>query len=176
MIAVLFLMGGGESVICFSLGSIQRISIGWKILKNPFQRVEAFDNGDAGADVPLQTVKDGSEGIGEDVVVVDESAIGTAGSIGDTPAEGLGRTGKDLTDAMAVLEADFVGGGWVMEAPGFYNGEELPTNLGFFLGGKFNGMTRVGNERSSKAQRPSPTPVASMTICCGDHCPARFLI
>jgi hypothetical protein len=69
--------------------------------------------------IPFHAVEDGDEGIGKDVVVVDEFAIGTAGAIGDTPAERLRGTGKDLADAMAVLEAHFVGGIGVMETPGF---------------------------------------------------------
>ncbi len=61
--------------------------------------------------MPFEAVEDGGEGIGEDVVVVDELAIGTARAVGDAPAEGLGGTGEDLADAMAVLEADLVGWG-----------------------------------------------------------------
>jgi hypothetical protein len=57
-------------------------------------------------DIPFQAVEDGGEGIGEDMVVVDELTIGAAGPIGDAPAEGFGGTGEDLGDAMAVLEAD----------------------------------------------------------------------
>ena len=90
-------------------------------------------------DMPFQTVEDSDEGIGEDVIVVDEFAIGTAGAIGDAPAEVFGRAGKDLADATAILEADFIGGGGVNKPTSLDDGEEAPADLGFFLGGEFDG-------------------------------------
>jgi len=88
--------------------------------------------------MPFQAIEDGGEGVGEDAVVVDELAIGATRAIGDAPAEVLGGTGEDLVDAMAVLEADFVGGGGIIETAGFDDGEEAPANIGFFLGGEFD--------------------------------------
>ncbi len=104
--------------------------------------------------MPLLAVEDGGEGIGEDVVVVDEFAIRTAGAVGDTPTEGLGRTGEDLADAVAVLYANFVRGIGIIETPGFDDGKELPADLGFFLGGEFD-RDDTGGEGTVE-QRPEP--------------------
>jgi len=104
----------------------------------PGQRVEAFNEDGFGADTPFQVIQDGSEGIRENVVIVDEFAIGTTRPIGDPPTEGFGGTREDLTDAMAVLEADLIGGMGVMETTAFDNREIAPTDLRFLLGGKFD--------------------------------------
>ncbi len=107
--------------------------------------------------MPFEAVEDGGEGIGEDVVVVDELTIGTAGAVRDTPAEGLGGTGEDLADTVVVLEADrfaIVGGSGVGEASGLDDGEEAPADLGFFLGGEFDGDDASG--KGTVEQRPKP--------------------
>jgi hypothetical protein len=93
--------------------------------------------------MPFEAVEDGGKGIGEDVVVVDELTIETAGAVGNAPAESLGGTREDLADAVVVLEADrfvlqIVGGSWVAEATGLDDVEEAPADLRFFLGGEFN--------------------------------------
>jgi hypothetical protein len=88
--------------------------------------------------MPFQAVEDSGEGIGKDIVIMDEFAIWPAGAIGDAPMEMFSRAGEDLTDTTAVLKADFIGGGGVNEAAGFNNGEETPADLGFFLGGEFD--------------------------------------
>ncbi len=89
-------------------------------------------------DVPFELIELGGEGIGEDEVVVDEFTIGATRAIRDAPAEGLLRAGQDLTNAMAILEVDFIGMGMVAEAPGLDDGEETPADLGFFLLGKLD--------------------------------------
>jgi len=109
-----------------------------EVAVHTFQRVHGSHEYWFGMDNPFKTVEDGGEGIGEDMVIVDEFAIGTARTIGDTPAESFGGTGEDLADAMAVLEADFVGGGGVTETAGFNDGDKAPADLGFFLGGEFD--------------------------------------
>jgi hypothetical protein len=89
-------------------------------------------------DIPFETVEDGGEGISEDEVVVDELAIGAAGSVGNAPAEGFGGAGEYLANAFAVLEADFIGMNMVAESPGLNDGEEAPAKLGFTLLGEFD--------------------------------------
>ena len=63
------------------------------------------DEGGCG-ETPVEIIETGSEGIGHDVVVVDEASFGVAGTIGDTPAEGLGRAGEDLGLAGTILGFD----------------------------------------------------------------------
>ena len=126
--------------------------------------------------VPFEPVEFGNEGIGQDEIVVDELAIRATGAIGDAPAEGFGGAGEDLADAMAVLEADFVGMDMVTEAAGLDDGEEAPANLGFFLLGEFDRDDPGGEGMIEQAQRPSPTPVASMTMCWGCQVSARLFI
>jgi hypothetical protein len=89
--------------------------------------------------VPVELVKLGGEGVGEDEVVVDEPTVGSTGAIRDAPAEGLARTGEDLEDATGVLEADLIGVDAVAEATGLDDGEEAPTDLGFLLLGELDG-------------------------------------
>ena len=69
---------------------------------------------------------------------MDEPAIGSTGAFGDTPAESLLGAGKNLTDAAAVQEADFVGMDMVTEATGLDDGDETPANLGFLLLGELD--------------------------------------
>lgn len=97
-------------------------------------------------DMPFEAVEDGNEGIGEDVVIVDELTIGATGAIRDTPAEVFGRTGEDLGDAAAVLEADFVGGVRVVEATGLDDGEKAPADLGLLLNRELDGDDASGKE------------------------------
>ncbi len=80
----------------------------------------------------------GNKGIGEDEIVMDELAIRTTRAIGDTPTEGLERAGEDLVNAMAVLETDFVGMDMVTEATSLDDGEETPTDIGFFRLGELD--------------------------------------
>jgi len=90
-------------------------------------------------DIPFQAVEDGGEGVSEDVIIMDEGTIGATRAVGDPPAKVLGGAGEDLADTTAILEADFVGRVWINEPTGFNDGEEAPADLGFFLGGEFNG-------------------------------------
>ena len=108
--------------------------------------------------VPFEAVEDGGEGIGEDVVIVDQAAIGTTGAIGNAPTQGFSRTGEDLTDAFAVLDADFIGRSGVCEPAGLDDGEEAPADLGFFLGCEFNGdyPGRKGMIEHSPEAFPNP--------------------
>jgi len=125
--------------------------------------------------MPFQLVEDGGEGVGEDVVVVEQFAIRATGAIGDTPAQVFSGAGEHLADATAILQPNFLRGFSIHEAAGFDDGEKTPADLGFFLAVNLTGMRRVGKRRSSKTHSPSPTPVASMTICWGDLCSSRFL-
>ncbi len=126
-------------------------------------------------EMPVELVEFGGEGVGEDEVVVDELAIGTTRAIGDAPTQDLLGAGEDLADAMGVLEVNLISMRMVTETAGLDDGEEAPADLGFFLLGKFKGMTRAGKAWSSSDHKPSPTPVASMTMCCGCQVPARLL-
>ncbi len=157
---------GAETVIIVA-ASIVMIHIG--------QRVTAREHKWLKRNVPFELVELDAEGIGEDEVVVDELTIRATGAIGDTPAQRLERAGQDLTNAVTVLKADFVGMGMVTEAAGLDDGEEAPADLGFFLLGEFDRDDAGGEGRSSRAQRPSPTPVASMTMCWGCQVSARAL-
>ena len=59
-------------------------------------------------DDPLKHVEGANERIGEEKVIVDELSIGTTSAFGDTPAETLGGTGKDLGATGGVLETDLI--------------------------------------------------------------------
>ncbi len=92
----------------------------------------------------MEFVELGGEGVGEDVVVVDEFAIGAAGAVGDAPAEGSLGAGEDFGDAVGVLEVDGAGVAVVTEAPGIDDGDEAPADLAFFLLAEFDGDDAAG--------------------------------
>jgi len=60
------------------------------------QRIISFEGFSNRTDIPFQAVKLDDEGIGEEIIIMDELAIRAAGTLGDTPAEGLGGAGEDL--------------------------------------------------------------------------------
>jgi hypothetical protein len=107
----------------------------WKLLEG----VGHFEDGGLGAEVPVEHVELGGEGVGEDEVVVDELPVRTTGTVGDAPAHGLAGTGEDLEDAIDILEADLIGVDAVAEAAGLDDGEEAPADLGFLLLGELDG-------------------------------------
>jgi len=103
------------------------------------KRVTARNDEGGRGKKPFELIEFCGEGIGEDEIIMDEFSIGTTRAIRNAPAEGFEGTGKDLANAMAILEADFVCTNFITEAAGLDDGEETPANLGFFLLGEFDG-------------------------------------
>ena len=128
------------------------IELAVRILIHGKNGVRKFYDLHGSGDNPFEQVEFGDKGIGEDEVVVDELAIGTAGTIGDTPAEGFLGAGKDLIGTMAVLQTDLVSMDMIPKAAGLDDGEETPADLGFFLLGELDG-DEAGREGTIK-QRP----------------------
>ena len=102
------------------------------------ERVTTMDDGGCKGIVPFELIQFGGEGVGQDEIIVDELAIRSTGAIRDAPPKGFHGAGQDLADAAAVLQADFVGMDMITEAAGLDDGEEAPTDLGFFLLGEFD--------------------------------------
>lgn len=95
------------------------------------------DEGGEG-ETPIEGIQFCNQGIGEKEIIVDEFAIRATRAIGDTPAHGLERARQDLTSAAAVLQMHFIGVNMITEAAGLDDGEEAPTELGFFGLGEFD--------------------------------------
>lgn len=60
------------------------------------QRIISFEGFSNRTDIPFQAVKLSDEGIGEEIIMMDELAIRAAGALGYAPAEGPGGAGEDL--------------------------------------------------------------------------------
>jgi hypothetical protein len=63
---------------------------------NSLKRVNPRDKYRSSRDEPLKRVEDANERICEKEIIMDELTIGTTSAFGDTPAENLSGTGKDL--------------------------------------------------------------------------------
>ena len=109
-----------------------------KVMIHGRKRVTSKHNERRRGKVPFELVELGDEGIGEDEVVVNELTIRATRAIRDAPADGFEGAGENLGNAMAVLEADFVGMAIIAEATGLDDGEKAPTDLGFFGLGEFD--------------------------------------
>ena len=102
------------------------------------ERVTRLNDDGGEGEAPIELIELRNEGVGEQKVIVDELAIRATGPIRYAPAEGLERAGQDLTDAMGVLEADFIGVDMVTEAASLDDGDKAPAKLGFFGLGEFD--------------------------------------
>ena len=67
------------------------------------------DNEGGRRDAPIEVVKLGDEGVGEDEVVVDEGTFGVAGAFRDTPTQGFVGTWQDFGLTGSVLGFDLWG-------------------------------------------------------------------
>ncbi len=127
-----------EEEVSMRLLGIGNIFTTSKEMIHILKRISPRDDESRGGKVPFELVKLGDEGIGEDEVVVDKLTIRATRAIGDAPADGFEGAGENLGNAMAVLEADFVGMAMIAEATGLDDGEKAPTDLGFFGLGEFD--------------------------------------
>ena len=75
---------------------------------------------------------------------MDQLAIRTAGTIGDTPAHGLGRPRQDLGLTGGVLPVGLLTGNAIPEATGVDNGEETVAQLALHGLREFNGYDTRG--------------------------------
>jgi len=103
-----------------------------------------IDDDGGGMEAPIKGVKLGDERVGEEEVVMYESAIGISFALGDTPTQGLGGTGQDFGLAGAVLDFDLGGGRTITEAPGVDDGKEAVADLALGGGGELDGDDFAG--------------------------------
>ena len=86
------------------VNEVEQVGIG----KVRIHGVTVNDEG-GGGEAPIKFVKLGDEGVGEDVIIVDEGTFGITGSLGDSPTEGFAGTGQDFGLASSVLGFDLFG-------------------------------------------------------------------
>jgi len=107
------------------------------------EQIEVKD-GCGGGDDPLKAVENGYEGIGHEMVVVDQLTGGIADTFRDTPTEGLGRTGEDLSLTGTILGLDTGVRGKITEATGFDDGDKAVADIALDGRGVLNGVDLTG--------------------------------